>query len=169
MVAFAARIAAMPKNESLDEFISGRAAEFADHVKNAAALAANEEEIRIDVETQLAFIRKEAGIEFEKVQGQHEFTVAKGRIDSLYSRVLIEYKNPADPAARLGPRLDSPGSKKVVEQIKRRFGALNDEHGHALESLFGVGLDGKYFIFVRYRDDRWDATVRNSPHVGIDS
>src|SRR5947209_2390691 len=111
----------MPKMQSLDEFIAKKAAEFADHVKGAAALADNEEEIRIEVETQLAFIKQAAGIDFEHIKGKHEYTVAKGRIDSLYSRVLIEYKNPSDPGARLGPRLDSPGSKKVVDQIKSRF------------------------------------------------
>ena len=146
----------MAKTQSLDEFIATKAAEFADHVRNAAEVADNEEEIRIDVETQLAFIKKEAGIDFDKIQGKHEFTVAKGRIDSLYSRVLIEYKNPSDPSMRLGPRLDSPGSKKVVEQIKSRFRGLKDEHGHPFQSLFGVGLDGKHFIFVRFRDGNWD-------------
>jgi len=143
----------MPTVKSLDELIAGKAAEFADQVKKAAALADKEEEIRIEVEKQLAFIQREAGIE---LQGRHEFTVAKGRVDSVYSRVLIEYKNPANAGARIGPKADSPGSKKVVEQIKTRFRGMQDEHGHPLSSLFGVGLDGKNFIFVQYRDNKWD-------------
>ncbi len=32
---------------------------------------------------------------------------------------------------------------------------MRDEHGQALNSLFGVGLDGNYFIFVRFRDEHW--------------
>ncbi len=146
----------MPKTQSLDEFIARKAAEFADHVRNAAELSDNEEEIKIEVETQLAFIKKEAGIDFEEVKGKHEYTVAKGRIDSVYSRVIIEYKNPADPGACLGPKLDSPGTKKVVEQIKLRFRDLHVEHGHILNSLFGVGLDGQRFVFVRFRDNKRD-------------
>src|SRR5712672_3603671 len=105
----------MHKPESLDELIARNAIEFADQVKKAAAIADKEEEIRIEVEKQLAFIQKEAGIE---LHGKHEFTVAKGRVDSVYERVVIEYKNPANPASRIGPKADSPGSKKVVEQIK---------------------------------------------------
>ncbi len=142
----------MPTPQSLDELIGRKAAEFADQVRKVAAFASKEEEIRIAVEKQLAFIEREAGIE---LHGKHEFTVAKGRVDSVYTRVLIEYKNPSDPGARIGPKADSPGSKKVVEQIKTRFRGMQDEHGHPLNSLFGVGLDGKYFIFVRYRDNNW--------------
>jgi len=143
----------MPKSQSLDELISRKAAEFAEHVRNAAQLAANEEEIKMEVEKQLAFIQKEAGI---KLEVKYEFTVAEGRADSVYTRVIIEYKNPKSAADRVGPKPDSPGTKKVVDQIKRRFQGLRDEHGHPLNSLFGVGLDGLHFVFVRFREGKWD-------------
>jgi hypothetical protein len=94
----------MPTATSLDEFIARKAAEFADQVRKAAALADKEEEIRIEVEKQLAFIQKEAGI---KLEVKHEFAVASGRVDSVYSRVLIEYKNLFAPGARIGPKVDS--------------------------------------------------------------
>src|SRR5260370_17948155 len=32
---------------------------------------------------------------------------------------------------------------------------MRSEHGHPLNSLFGVGLDGRYFVFVRFRDGDW--------------
>ena len=32
---------------------------------------------------------------------------------------------------------------------------MRTEHGQTLNSLFGVGLDGHYFVFVRFRDDKW--------------
>ncbi len=81
----------MAKPQSLDELIGKKAAEFAEQVRHAAAIADKEEEIHIEVERQLAFLEKETGV---RLQGKHEFTVAKGRIDSFYTRVLIEYKNP---------------------------------------------------------------------------
>ena len=90
-----------------------------------------------------------------KLEGKHEFTVASGRVDSVYSRVIIEYKNPKSTGDRIGPKADSPGSKKVVEQIKKRFYDMRSEHGQPLNSLFGVGLDGNHFIFVRFRDEKW--------------
>ena len=89
----------MPKTQSLDELISRKAVEFADHIRGVAAVADKEEEIRIAAEQQLAFIEKETDV---KLEGKHEFTVASGRIDSVYNRVIIEYKNPSDPAAPLG-------------------------------------------------------------------
>ena len=109
----------MPTFQSLDELIANKAEEYADQIKAAAAMADKEEEIRIEAEKQLAFIQKEAGI---KLEGKHEFTVASGRVDSVYDRVIIEYKNPSSPAARIGPKADSPGTKKVVEQIQQRPG-----------------------------------------------
>ncbi len=130
----------MAKAQSLDELIGKDAAEFAEQVRHAAAVADKEEEIRTAVERQLAFLELETGV---RLEGKHEFTVAKGRIDSFYTRVLIEYKNPSSPGDRLGPRLDSPGSKKVVEQIKIRFRALKDDLGQPPNALFGVGCDGK--------------------------
>ena len=139
-------------HESLDDLISKKAVEFADQVGQAAAMAANEEEIRIEVERQLAFIEKAAGV---KLEGRHEFTVASGRIDSVYQRVIIEYKNPSSPGDRIGPRADSPGTKKVVGQIKKRFYDLKSEQHQPINSLFGVGLDGNHFVFVRFRDDKW--------------
>ncbi len=81
--------------------------------------------------------------------------MASGRVDSVYDRVIIEYKNPKSPGARIGPKADSPGSKKVVEQIKKRFFDMQAELGHPLNTMFGVGLDGNYFIFIRYRDKKW--------------
>src|SRR5262249_45628625 len=41
-------------------------------------------------------------------------------------------------------------------QIKERFRGLKDDQNHPLESLFGVGMDGLHFVFVRYRDGKWD-------------
>ncbi len=142
----------MRQFQSLDELIARKAVEFADQMKQAAAMADKEEEIRIEAERQLAFVEKEAGV---KLEGRHEFTVASGRIDSVYQRVIIEYKNPSSPADRIGPRADSPGTEKVVKQIKKRFYDMRSQHGQPLNSLFGVGLDGNRFVFVRFRDDKW--------------
>ena len=142
----------MRQSQSRDELIARKAIAFADQIKAAAAMAANEEEIRIEVERQLASIQANAGV---KLEGKHEFTVASGRVDSVYQRVIIEYKNPASPSDRIGPKASSAGTKKVVKQIKKRFFDLCKDHGQPLNSLFGVGLDGNHFVFIRFRDDKW--------------
>jgi hypothetical protein len=78
----------MAKAQSLDEVIGRKAAEFAEQVRNAANIADKEEEIRIEVERQLAFLEKETGV---KLQGKHEYTIAKGRV--------VKPKRPARPEA----------------------------------------------------------------------
>jgi hypothetical protein len=50
----------MKLSQSLNEIISKQAVVFADQIKQAAAFAAKEEEIRIEVEKALAFIQREA-------------------------------------------------------------------------------------------------------------
>ena len=142
----------MNQSQSLDEIISEKAVEFADQIKQAAAFAAKEEEIRIEAEKALAFIQREAGI---KLEGRHEFTIGTGRADSVYDCVIIEYKNPAGPD-KLSAKSDAAGNKKVVEQLQKRFYDMRTDFGHPLNTMFGVGCDGNYFIFVRFRDDKWD-------------
>ncbi len=97
------------KPTSLDELIARKAEEFADQVRAAAAIADKEEEIRIEVASQLKLIAKEAGIVLDT---KHEFTVASGRIDSVYNRVIIEYKNPSSPGAPNRPGRELSRRKK---------------------------------------------------------
>ncbi len=136
----------------LDDIIKQRAKVYAERLTAAASKAKKEEEIRITSEHELAFLQDAAGI---KLEGKHEFTVASGFVDSVYDRVIIEYKNPNSVGGRLGPTLESPGTKKVLDQIKNRFEDLNTQHGQPLNSLFGVGMDGRYFVFVRFRNGQW--------------
>src|SRR6185437_7498367 len=111
-----------------------------------------EADIRSAADRELFKVEQAAGIELE---ARHEFTVASGRVDSVYDRVIVEYKNPKSPADRIGSTLRDPGTAKLLTQIKSRFGDLKKEHGQPIESLFGVGLDGNRVIFVRYRDGNW--------------
>jgi SAM-dependent methyltransferase len=147
----------------IDSVIKARASGFATAMRNAAELATKEAEIRIVCEQQLALIQADAGI---KLEAKHEFTVASGFVDSVYDRVLIEYKNPST-SARIGASLASAGSQKLVAQIQSRFGDIEAEHGHQLTSLLGVGCDGRHFIFVRWRDGDWSVQdpVPVTPHT----
>jgi hypothetical protein len=135
-----------------DEYINRKADIFASILKQSVQKASNEEDIKIAVESEIRQLAKEADLELE---AKYEFTVAKGRIDSAYDRVFIEYKNPKS-SDRLSANPNDKGNQKVVEQIKSRFAGLKEDLGHPPESLFGVGCDGNYFIFVRYRNNQWD-------------
>ena len=142
----------MVKNQSLDDLVKQAAIQFADQIKKAAEFAEKEEEIRIEAERALAVIQKETGI---ILRGRQEYTIGTGRIDSVYGCVIIEYKNPHSPADRLSSNIDANGNQKVIEQIKKRFSDFKAELHMPLDTMFGVGCDGNYFIFVRCRDDKW--------------
>src|SRR5688572_18316045 len=112
---------------------------FAETLSAAATAAATEADIRSAADRELFKVEQLAGITLE---ARHEFTVASGRVDSVYDRVIIEYKNPASTSDRIGPTLQEGGSAKLLAQIKSRFADLRNEHGQPIDSLFGVGLDG---------------------------
>ena len=78
-----------------DEVIKQRAKAYAERITLAASKARKEEEIRIVSERELESLQAAAGI---KLEGKHEFTVASGFVDSVYDRVIIEYKNPSKKA-----------------------------------------------------------------------
>lgn len=154
----------MAKHASLDALIAKHATEFAHQVRTVAEMADKEEEVRVAVVEQLARLRTlEPSL---KVEAKHEFTLARGRADSVYAGVIVEYKNPSSAGARLGASADTPGVKKVVEQIKLRFQAMHTEHNFPIERLYGVGLDGLHMVFVRFRNGKWEveAPCELTPH-----
>jgi hypothetical protein len=136
----------------LSAIIERTAAAFAAGLTAAAKRAVTEADIRSVADRELLKVEQAAGIELE---ARHEFTVASGRVDSVYDRVIIEYKNPASSSDRIGATLRDSGTAKLLAQIKSRFADLKNEHGQPIESLFGVGLDGNRILFVRYRDGAW--------------
>lgn len=143
----------MPADKhELASIIEQASTAFAETLSAAAKTAATEADIRSAADRELLKVEQVAGI---KLEARHEFTVASGRVDSVYDRVIVEYKNPASTSDRIGPTLQDSGSAKLLAQIKSRFADLKNEHGQPIDSLFGVGLDGKRILFVRFRDGTW--------------
>jgi hypothetical protein len=137
-----------PKPESLDDIIGRRAVVLADQIQKAAAWAKSEMDLQIEVAGALKDFAREAKI---KLDAHHNITVATGRPDSVYSNVIVEYK---DPGTLSGNR-DGANNKKLIEQIRQRFYDMRREENRPMNSMFGVGTDGKYFVFVRFRDEKW--------------
>jgi type I restriction-modification system DNA methylase subunit len=133
---------------SLDEIITRSAAAIADQIRGAATLAKSEMDLQIDV---AAALKKFAGDAKITLEGHHNVTIATGRPDSVYGSVIVEYKEPGN----LSPNKDAAPNKAVIDQLKKRFYDMNREEHRQWNSMFGVGTDGKYFIFLRFRDDKW--------------
>jgi N-6 DNA Methylase len=136
------------KQESLDEIVSHSAVVLADQIQKAAAWAKSEMDLQVEVASALKDFARRAQI---KLEGHHNITVATGRPDSVYGSVIVEYKDPGT----LSPIRDAAPNQKVIEQLKRRFYDMNREERRNWNSMFGVGTDGRYFVFLRFRLDKW--------------
>lgn len=86
-----------------------------------------------------------------EIQGRHEVVLKSGgRVDTVYARVVIEYKNPVSKD-KLTERIDSPGAKLVVKQLRERFETLEKTENVDPDKLFGFGTDGIHCVFARTR------------------
>lgn len=137
--------------DSVAAALEQQATDFSHRLRDAAEKAKTEEDIRVAVERQLAILGERLSV---RIEGAHEYTLLRGHVDSVYGSVFIEYKDPSSPGTRLGPRLSSPGTRKVVDQIRRRFKDLGTTVGGRTGSLLGVGCDGRFYVFVRHSGDR---------------
>jgi len=137
-----------PKPESLDEIVSRSAIAIADQIQTAASWDASEMQLQIEAAGALKEFAKRAQI---KLEGRHNITVATGRPDSVYGSVIVEYKKPGT----LSSSRDAAANKALIVQLKQRFYDMNREENRNWGSMFGAGTDGKYFIFLRFRDDKW--------------
>ena len=134
---------------NLDAVIEHEAPKLAQRTAEITTHAISEEDLRVEFEKALESFKQSVAI---KLQGYHEYTLGEGRVDTLYSLVVIEYKKPG----RLDSSNSASGNKEVIKQLKKRFKALAEEHKRQLDRIFGVGIDGKRMIFVRYRANEFD-------------
>lgn len=131
----------------LEELINLYSSRFADSIIESAKQANSEEDIKMAVEKEIYKLAEKTTI---KLQPKYELPVEKGRVDAIYGRLFIEYKNPNSKSDCLSSNSNSSGNKKLIKQIKSRFKTIQDRLNYLPESLVGVGLDGKYFIFIKY-------------------
>lgn len=136
------------KPESLDEIVSQSAVKLAEQIQTAAGWARSEMDLQVEVAAALKGFARRAQIALE---GHHNVTVATGRPDSVYGSVIVEYKEPNF----IKPNKDAAPNKALTDQLKKRFYDMRREEHRNWNSMFGVGTDGKYFIFLRFRDDKW--------------
>jgi len=147
--------------------IEGSVLELADTfaVKTKALLqsARTEEELRIGFEKLLEPILKTVGVptepRYERL-GAEARTVYHGRPDAVHGQAVIEYEH---PHAFSSSRAVLGAHNQLVEYIAA-YGARAD-----LNRIIGIGFDGDFIFFVRYRGSlgtRIDrgAFVRDGPY-----
>lgn len=88
------------------------------------------------------------GIEVKSVV---ERSLASGRADAVFNRLVVEWEPPGKLAAHVG----HPGNKDAVQQLRRYLRDLAEEERREVDRLVGVACDGVFMIFARYRAGRW--------------
>ncbi|MGI5859575.1 MAG: N-6 DNA methylase [Tepidanaerobacteraceae bacterium] len=88
-----------------------------------------------------------------EINPEQEYSVARGRIDSLYGNIIIEYKAPGRIVKK-----NPSANKQFIDQVKRQVQGLADKNKIPKEKILGVVFDGHYLIYVRYRNEIWSVS-----------
>ena len=80
-----------------------------------------------------------------------EYHVARGHVDSVYNRLILEYKKPG----LLRPANASVPNQKAISQVKEYIVDVAIRERREAQRLAGVITDGFYLIFVRRVGDGW--------------
>ncbi|MGB7605887.1 MAG: N-6 DNA methylase [Lutisporaceae bacterium] len=80
---------------------------------------------------------------------RHEYTVLHGRVDTLYSRVILEYKRPG----LLSNNNKNSKNRDAIEEVQRQIKGLAKKESIEPGSILGIVFDGKYFIYVKYASE----------------
>lgn len=82
---------------------------------------------------------------------REERTLATGRADATYNRLIIEYEAPG----RLRDNIHHGPTAHAIQQAKDYVDGVASQERQQVHRLIGVALDGCYFIYVRRVDDTW--------------
>lgn len=141
------------------EKIEARAPVISNRIHTMAREAANEAEFRRPFANLIEIIGQEFDI---PILVREEYSLAQGRADAAYNRLIIEYENPGS----LRPSLSHRHTAHAVKQVKDYMEGVAQEERQQLIRLAGVAVDGKFFIFVRHVDGDWriEQPVPVNPH-----
>ncbi len=138
----------MVENVDPESLITQEAEPFATALLGAARRGGTEADFRRNVAKLLEDFSATAGL---SMAPRDEFTVARGRVDSLYNRLILEYKRPGVL------RSDNEGrtNQDVIQQVKDYIHDVATREKREAHRLAGVATDGFYFIFIRQVGEGW--------------
>jgi hypothetical protein len=105
-----------------------------------------------DFRREAALILDRAGVAANlEIMPHEEFAVACGRVDSLYNRLILEYKKPGI----LGASNSTRANVAVISQLKDYIRDVAKREKREANRLAGVATDGFYYVFVRQVGEGW--------------
>ena len=81
-------------------------------------------------------------------QPRNERSLANGRADTVYNRLIMEYKKPGVIKS------DNAKNRQLIAQVRGYIDDLAKEERWKEERLLGVAFDGQYFLYIR-KVGRW--------------
>jgi len=131
-----------------DELVKRRAPEIARAIQVVAKGSPIEADFRQPVEQLLDDFAAEVSV---PLHPHHEYTLATGRADTVYNRLVVEYKRP-------GYLREAPTNRNNVAAVEQVQGYLEDiERTQRIKKgrLVGVVTDGRWMIYCRHIAGRW--------------
>ena len=137
----------MPPDQTMSIYDSlhRQAPDFSGQIAAAAGQAHNEAEFAHRMNNLIADVADRLDV---NLLFRQEYTLATGRADAVYNRLIIEY----EPPGSLRADLRHGHTRHAVRQVKDYIAGLAQAEKHARDRLLGVAFDGHYYIFVRYHD-----------------
>lgn len=132
----------------LDQIASSQATRVARDLTETAKRGGTEADFRREVAHILEAACAQAGL---ALVPRDEYTVARGRVDSVYNRLIVEYKRPGV----LRESNDSAANRKVIEQVQGYILDVGKREKREAHRLAGVATDGFYYVFVRRVGEGW--------------
>jgi len=132
----------------LYSIVEAEAPSFTNSIEDAARPERNEREFQTAVTRHIQDFANKVDVD---LLFREEYTLATGRADAVYNRLVIEYERPG--SMRLD--LEHGHTRHAVDQIRRYITDLAKKEKHDIDRLLGVAFDGKIMVFARYRDGHW--------------
>ncbi len=79
-----------------------------------------------------------------------EYTLATGRADAVFNRLVIEYERPG-----VLKKTPDAATRHAAQQVRDYIAGLAQKEHREMRHLAGVAFDGYFLIFVRYIDGKW--------------
>jgi len=79
-----------------------------------------------------------------------EYTLATGRADAVFNRLVIEYERPG-----VLKKTPDTATRRAIQQVKDYIAGLAKKERHQVDRLAGVVFDGHLVVFVRFINGKW--------------
>lgn len=137
-----------PDPTILDQLAARLAPNLAQRLLSIATPDRTEADFRREVTRLLDYVVSDAQIQLNV---REEYHVARGRVDAVYNRLVIEYERPGT----LSEQPSSRGNQHAIQQVKDYILGVAKRERREANRLAGIAMDGRHFIFIRRVGEGW--------------